>query len=100
LARVHDVALDAWAHQELPFEKLVEEVESQRDLSRTPLFQVMFMLQNPPTAGLTFPGLVVTPFDVSNESAKFDLLLDLTETGQGLRGTLEYNTDLFDSATV
>jgi len=100
LARVHDVALDAWAHQELPFEKLVEEVEGQRDLSRTPLFQVMFILQNTPAAGLTLPGLAVAPFDVSNESAKFDLLLDLTETGHGLRGTLEYNTDVFDSATV
>jgi amino acid adenylation domain-containing protein len=100
MARVHDVALDAWAHQELPFEKLVEEVERQRDLSRTPLFQVMFVLQNTPTAGLTLPGLAVTPFDVSNETAKFDLLLDLTETEQGLEGTLEYKTDLFDASTI
>jgi aspartate racemase len=100
LAGVHAAALDAWAHQDLPFEKLVEQVEGQRDLSRAPLFQVMFILQNTPTEGLALPGLAVAPFPVSNESAKFDLLLDLTETGQGLQGTLQYNTDLFESATV
>ncbi|WP_146201073.1 non-ribosomal peptide synthetase, partial [Tumebacillus permanentifrigoris] len=100
LSRVKETALGAFANQDVPFEKLVEELQPERDTSRTPLFQAMFVLQNTPTNAAQLPGLTVEPFEVDNQSAKFDLTLTLEETTAGLSGTFEYNTDLFDAATI
>lgn len=100
LRRVREVSLGAYDHQDMPFEKLVEVLQPERDLSHTPLFQVMFALQNAPMATLELPGLTWNPVEVESGTAKFDLTLFLTETGQGLTGKLEYNTDLFDAATM
>jgi non-ribosomal peptide synthetase component F len=100
LGRVREVALGAYAHQDLPFEKLVEELQPERDRSRTPLFQVMFVLQNTPTSALELPGLTVNSLNIDSGTAKFDLTLFIMETAQGLRASLEYNTDLFNAATI
>ena len=100
LARVRDVALAAYAHQDLPFEKLVEETETLRDLSVTPLFQVMFVLQNAPLQAVNLSELVFEPLEAERQTAKFDLTLVLSDTEHGLRGALEYNTDLFNPATI
>jgi amino acid adenylation domain-containing protein len=100
LRRVKDVALGAYAHQDLPFEKLVEGLQPERDLSYNPLFQVFFALHNFSPTLLTLPGITTTPLDVHNGVARFDLALDLVETPDGLTGTLEYNRDLFDAATI
>ncbi|MEH2216142.1 MAG: amino acid adenylation domain-containing protein [Nostoc sp.] len=100
LKRVREVALGAYAHQDLPFELLVEQLQPQRDLSYTPLFQVMFVLQNAPMSALEFPGLTLTPLESNSDSAKFDLTLQMTETEEGLVGSLEYNTDLFEEKTI
>ncbi len=100
LSRVRDVALEAYAHQEAPFERIVEEVLPRRDLSHNPLFQVMFALQNAPLKAADLPGLQVQPLVIESTIAQFDLTLDLSETPQGLVGCLEYNTDLFEAATI
>ncbi|MCP4662492.1 MAG: amino acid adenylation domain-containing protein [bacterium] len=100
LGRVREVTLGAYAHQDLPFEHLVGELQPQRDLSRQPLFQVMFVLQNTPGPVLRLPRLRVTPIEVHNGTAKFDLTLSLDEEESGLSGTVEYNTDLFDRSTI
>jgi len=97
---VRETALDAYAHQDLPFEKLVEELRPDRDLSRSPLFQAMFVFQNAPAKELSFKGLNVSPVRVAGETAKFDLTLTSNETPTGLRASLQYNTDLFDEATI
>ena len=99
LHRVREVTLGAYAHQDLPFEKLVEELQPQRDISRNPLFQVMFLL-NVPEQPPHLPGLHVTPLDLPNGTAMFDVALSLTEDPQGLTACLEYNTDLFDPPTI
>ncbi|HVR96679.1 MAG TPA: amino acid adenylation domain-containing protein [Thermoanaerobaculia bacterium] len=98
LSRVRETALAAYAHQDLPFEKLVDELHPQRDLSRSPLFQAAFALQNAPAAGvaLRVPGLSLEGLPGEDSSAKFDLTLNLQETAAGITGTLEYNRDLFD----
>ena len=100
LGRVRKTALEAYEHQDLPFEKLVEELQSERSLSYSPLFQVMFVLQNAPSTTLSFEGLSVSPLRVGAERAKFDLTLSIHETPEGLSGALHYNTDLFDDATI
>jgi amino acid adenylation domain-containing protein len=100
LGRVREVALEAYSHQELPFEKLVEELQPERDVSRNPLFQVMFILQNAPRRDLELGGLEVSPVEVEIGTAKFDLTLSLSDRAQGLAGVLEYSTDLFDRETV
>ncbi|MCP4662756.1 MAG: non-ribosomal peptide synthetase, partial [bacterium] len=96
LARVRRGALDAYAHQNLPFEQLVEELDPERDLSRNPIFQVMFMLQNVPRSELKLPGVRLSPLERQAVTAKFDLTLTLLENEAGITGALEYNTDLFD----
>ena len=96
LARVREVALGAYAHQDIPFEKLVEELHPERNLSYSPLFQVMFVLQNAPSTAWEFEGLTLRSFAVDSETAKFDLTLSMREEAGGLRGSLQYNTDLFD----
>ncbi|NJM19925.1 MAG: amino acid adenylation domain-containing protein [Richelia sp. SM1_7_0] len=100
LKRVREVALGAYAHQDLPFELLVERLQPQRDLSHAPLFQVMFVLQNAPMSALELPGLTLTPLEGDNDTSKFDLTLYMTETESGLVGSLEYNTDLFEKNTI
>jgi len=100
LGRVREVALGAYTHQDIPFEKLVEELRPKRDLSRNPLFQVMFALQNTPRFDLKLPGLTLSPFEVDNGTARFDLTLFLAETDGGLTGAVRYSTDLFDAATI
>ncbi|RKH09839.1 amino acid adenylation domain-containing protein [Corallococcus sp. CA053C] len=100
LARVREVTLGAYAHQDVPFEKLVEELAPVRDLRRPPLFQVMFVLQNTPMPALALGEATLEPLPFAQTVAKFELTLSLEETAEGLRGSLEYNTDLFDAATV
>ena len=100
LERVRDVALGAYAHQDLPFEKLVEELQPDRSLSHTPLFQVAFVFQNAPMDRLELSGLRLTPLGGDNGTAKFDLTLFMEETDRGLSGGIEYNTDLFDAETI
>ncbi|HBL57377.1 MAG TPA: non-ribosomal peptide synthetase, partial [Cyanobacteria bacterium UBA8803] len=100
LSRLREVALSAYTHQDLPFEQLVEALHPTRNLSHTPLFQVMFVLQNAPMEALELPGLNLDMLEVDSETARFDLTLTLTETEQGLKGALEYNTNLFDAATI
>jgi amino acid adenylation domain-containing protein len=100
LRRVRETALGAYAHQDVPFEKLVEELAPQRDLSRTPLFQVMFVLQNVPAASLELPGLSLAPLSQAAPAALFDLQLTLSETADGLTGAFDYAADLFDPPTI
>ncbi|MCP4660219.1 MAG: amino acid adenylation domain-containing protein, partial [bacterium] len=99
-ARVRRVALNAYAHQNLPFEQLVEELQPRRDASLHPLFQVMFALQNAPQPTVESSGLALTPLAIERVTAAFDLTLSLQETEAGVRGTLEYRTDLFDEVTI
>jgi amino acid adenylation domain-containing protein len=100
LQRVREASLGAYAHQDLPFERLVEELAPQRSLGRTPLFQVLFVLQNTPTGQLQPAGLTLSPLETHGGTARFDLTLSLAETEAGLEGSLEYSTDLFDESTV
>ncbi|HEX6288305.1 MAG TPA: condensation domain-containing protein, partial [Herpetosiphonaceae bacterium] len=100
LERVRAVCLAAYAHQDVPFELLVEAVQPERDLSRTPLFQVMFIFQNTPRTTIALPDLTFEPLAVESQTAKFDLTLTLSETPDGLRGQIGYHTELFDAATI
>ncbi|MBW4677593.1 MAG: amino acid adenylation domain-containing protein, partial [Desmonostoc geniculatum HA4340-LM1] len=100
LKQVREVALGAYAHQDLPFELLVEQLQVERSLNHTPLFQVMFVLQNAPMSALELPGLTLTPVESDCDTAKFDLTLQMEETESGLVGSLEYNTDLFEKNTI
>jgi len=100
LRRIRRTAIEAFTHQDLPFEKLVTVAHRGRDASRTPLFQVMFALQNTPLPALRVPELVITSLDVPSGTSKFDLTLFATEVPDGLRLTMEYSTDLFDAARV
>ena len=99
LARVREMALAAYAHQDLPFEKLIEELAPARDLGRTPLFQAMFVLQ-PPARPLPLPGLEARPIEVTTDTAKTDLTLYVREAGGELEAEIEFSTDLFDAATI
>jgi len=100
LRRVREVCLGAYAHQDLPFERLVEELHPTRDLSRNPLFQVMFVLQNASLQAVELPGLSLSPVEVDTGTTHFDLTLHIVDTEQGLVGTLAYNTDLFEAVTI
>ena len=100
LQQVKRSALEAFAHQDLPFEKVVEAAQHERDASRSPLVQVMFVLQNEPLRPPEMPGLDVRLLPTHNDVAKFDIELSLEETGGALSGYLEYNTDLFEGATI
>ncbi|WDD92415.1 amino acid adenylation domain-containing protein [Burkholderia sp. FERM BP-3421] len=95
LARVRELTLEAQQHQDLPFERLVQELKPERDLGRAPLFQVMLVLQNTPQHRHDLPGLRIEAEPMEPGTAKFDLSLQLTEHEQGLYAALEYNTDLF-----
>jgi amino acid adenylation domain-containing protein len=100
LKRVRDVTLGAYAHQDLPVEKIIEALQLERDTSRSPLFQVMLLMQNTPTENKELAGLTVQPLSMENHTAKFDLTLSVRDVSRGLRGVLEYNTDLFDASTI
>lgn len=100
LRRVREVALGAYAHQDLPFERLVEELQPARDLGTNPLFQVMMVLQNAPAEIVTLPGLNLSLLPNESLTAKFDLTLFLNQTGDGLGVALEYSTDLFEPETI
>ncbi|EAZ91850.1 non-ribosomal peptide synthetase, partial [Crocosphaera chwakensis] len=100
LKQVRSTCLEAYSHQDVPFEKLVEEIKPERNMSHSPLFQVMFILQNTAKEELSLPELSLSPVEIDYGIAKFDLTLSLEETEQGLVGTWEYNTDLFERETI
>jgi non-ribosomal peptide synthetase component F len=100
LGRVKEVALGAYAHQDLPFEQLVEALQPTRDLSYTPLFQVMFALDDALVPSVKLPELAVSSYSVEIGTAKFDLTLSMENTADGLVGVWEYNADLFDEVTI
>ncbi|WDD36942.1 amino acid adenylation domain-containing protein (plasmid) [Nostoc sp. UHCC 0926] len=100
LGRVKSTALEAYVHQDLPFEKLVEELQPNRDLSYNPLFQVMFVLQNVPISNPRLSDVSITYQESYNGTSKFDLTLFMEDSEQGLVATCEYNTDLFNAETI
>ncbi|HVR96470.1 MAG TPA: amino acid adenylation domain-containing protein, partial [Thermoanaerobaculia bacterium] len=101
LGRVRRVALDGYTHQDMPFERLVEELAPQRDMAHSPLFQAMLVLQNAPGEELSVPGLTLTPLATEGGVAKFDLTLSLQERRDRVfEGGLAYNTNLFDGSTA
>jgi len=100
LRKVRSVSLDAYANQALPFERLVEELQLRRDLSRNPLFQMVFSLQNTPGEMLVLPDLELSSLEIESRSALFDLMLELRESDRGINGSVEYNTDLFTSSII
>jgi amino acid adenylation domain-containing protein/FkbH-like protein len=100
LQHVREVALGAYAHQDVPFEQVVDAVQPPRDLSRHPLFQVMFVLQNEPLSPLSLPDVAVERCDLPGTTSKFDLTLTLEETPAGLSGHVEFCTALFERATI
>jgi amino acid adenylation domain-containing protein len=100
LRQVRETALDAYSHQDLPFEKIVEELQPNRDLSHSPFFQVMLVFQQRPPAHLTIPSLTMEPVDIVTDTAKFDLVFMVTENANGLSISIEYDTDLFDAGTI
>ncbi|BAY78055.1 amino acid adenylation domain-containing protein [Nostoc linckia NIES-25] len=114
LSKVREVTLGAYSHQDLPFEKLVEELHPERNLSQHPLFQAVFGFQNAPMSALELPGLVPSFMNIDLKRTRFDLELHLWkcsddfrslwggswEYSQGLRGVMVYNTDLFERATI
>ncbi len=100
LKRVRAVALDSYAHQDLPFDRLVEALQPERNLSYHPVFQVLFILQNAPMPPVEMGGLTLTPMQVDSGTATFDLTLMLVDTSEGLEAVVEYSTDLFDASTI
>ncbi|HLJ33761.1 MAG TPA: amino acid adenylation domain-containing protein, partial [Ktedonobacteraceae bacterium] len=100
LQRVKETCLGAYAHQDLPFERIVEELQPERELSRSPLFQVLFALHNLPASGAMLPDLRVLPLEIELETVKFDLSLSLSETPRGLLAQLRYCSELFEAATM
>ena len=100
LKRVREVCLGAYAHQDVPFEKLVEELEPERALSHTPLFQVVMVMQNTPRETWELAGLTVDPYGIKRETAKVDLMLTMMESEAGLVAVMEYDTELFEGETI
>jgi amino acid adenylation domain-containing protein len=100
LERVREITLEAYSHQELPFEKLVEDLQPPRDASRTPLFDVMFVLQNTPASTIETAGITLTNCELDAGIAAYDLTLSLEDTPFGLDGWIEYNADIFDADTI
>ena len=100
IRRVREVTLGAYAHPDIPFEQLVEELQPERDMSRTPIFQVALAMQNVPHHELKLRGLTLRAEPADSATAKFDLTLFVTERGDGLRVAMEYCTDLFDAGTI
>ncbi|HEV7655224.1 MAG TPA: amino acid adenylation domain-containing protein [Mycobacteriales bacterium] len=100
VARVRDTCLGAYAHQEVPFDKLVEVLAPDRDPARGPFFQVMFQYIGVPVDPVRLPGLALSVGDVPSDTVKFDLLLDVLPAGGGLSALVQYNTDLYDRPTI
>jgi len=100
VAQVRETALEAYAHQDVPFEKLVEDLRPDRNLSQNPLFQVLFSLQNAPRQAFELSGLNLRLMDLGETTSKFDISVFLSETADGIGGRFEFNTDLFDSETI
>jgi len=101
LGQVRDMALEGYDHADVPFERLVDELQAERDLSRHPVFQVLFVLQDGQPGSLRLPGVEASRLTTAGEVAKFDLSLGLADLDdEGFAGEIEYNTDLFDRATV
>jgi len=100
LAKIKQITLGAYAHQDMPFSRLVEALQPERDMSHTPLFQVMFVLQNMPLGKLEGAGAKVEVMETETLAAQFDLILEISETPSGLKGMFTYNTDLFDSDRI
>ena len=100
LTRVREVALGAYAHQDLPFEQLVTAIQPASERARMPLFQVNFRVQSDPVQATLVPGVSLTFLKVSNQLAKFDLAIEFSEAASGITGFVEYRTDLFDAETI
>ncbi|HVS80634.1 MAG TPA: amino acid adenylation domain-containing protein [Pyrinomonadaceae bacterium] len=100
LVRTRETVLGAFSHQDLPFEKLVEELNPERKIDRSPLFQVMFAMQNTPAPDLAVEGLALTPLKLESVTSKFDLSLEVEEETDRLRVSFEYDSDLFAPATI
>ena len=100
LARVRTLTLEAHAHQDVPFELLVEELQPERDLNRTPLFQIMLVMQNTPPAVIDLPGVRVEQLELESTAPKFDLVLFLKESDGSLTASWEYNPARFDAETI
>jgi amino acid adenylation domain-containing protein len=100
LGRVRSTAVEAYDHKNIPFEKLVEELKPERDLSRNPIFQVMFALQNTPRQNLQVPNLTLGRYKVETGQAKLDLFMSVEENPEGLRIWAEYSTDIFRADTI
>jgi hypothetical protein len=100
LRQVKDVCLSAYAHQDLPFEKIVDELAPERSLRYAPLFQVMFVLQNTPVTSVELPGLTIAPVKTDTGSAMFDLILIVMDSDDSIQGMWLYNTDLFEPSTI
>ncbi|MGE6757265.1 amino acid adenylation domain-containing protein, partial [Corallococcus interemptor] len=100
LKQVRGTVLEAYEHQDVPFEKLVEALQPDRSLSHTPLFQTLLALQNVPQGDLGLPGMSLKPLMMESRTAKFDVSVFFVEEGEGLRGSVEYSAELFDATTV
>jgi amino acid adenylation domain-containing protein len=100
LTRVRTVTLGAYEHQDLPYEKLLEELRPPRDLGRNPLFQILCVLHNTPRPALELSGLTIHPLEIDPGTARFDVALEFWETPEGLRGRFEYSADLFEETTI
>jgi amino acid adenylation domain-containing protein len=100
LSEVRSICLAAFAHQELPFERLVEELQPERNLNHNPIFQTFFAFQSTVSPSLSLPGLYAEPIEINTGTSKFDLTLSLAERERKLTGFFEYSTDLFDSSTI
>ena len=100
LGRVREVAIEAYAHEDLPFERLVEELNPERTLSHSPLFQVMMVLQNATDAGPRLAGVSVTALPVDVSTSKFDLVAHFADRGREILGSFRYNTDLFGASMM
>jgi amino acid adenylation domain-containing protein len=100
LSEVRSLCLAVFAHQEFPFERLVEDLQPERNLNQNPLFQIFFVFQNIAPAGLSLPGLYTEPIEINTGTSKFDLTLSLAERDRKLTGFFEYSTDLFEPARL
>src|SRR5215208_6520348 len=100
LRRVKEEALGAYEHQDLPFEKVVEELQPERSLSHSPVFQVMFVMQNAPQEEIRLSDVSAEVLEVKTSTSKYDLTLEMEESEEGLKGAIEYSSDLYDVETI
>jgi non-ribosomal peptide synthetase component F len=98
--RVREATLDAYAHQDVPFERVVEDLAPERTLARAPLFQVKFVLQNTPQEDFQLPDLLAESLEIEDNTSKFDMLINVVDTGQGLVGWNQYDSDLLQVSTT